>query len=181
MSTAFHADTASWADFFTLLGGAAAALLGLLFVALSLRLGIFRQHRSDIQDSAALAFASLLVAIGVAVLMVAPNRDRGSTALILVLVAVAGLTAEAWVWRVMRRLVATARRPEPLTHGAAEWLGRHGLSNLGLLIAAWLIWIGHVHGLGMLAFTEAYLLASGAVSTWLLLAHTANDPVDPDA
>lgn len=176
---AFQAEVASWAAFFTLLGGAAAALLGLLFVALSLRLGIFRQHRSDIQDSAALAFASLLVAIGVAALAVAPNRDRGSTALILVVVAVAGLTAEIWVWRVMRRLVAAARRPEPLSHGAAEWLARHGVSNLALLVAAWLIWIEHVHGLGTLAFAEAYLLASGAFSTWLLLAHTANDPGDP--
>jgi hypothetical protein len=179
MGTDFQTEVAAWANFYTLLGGAAAALLGLVFVALSLRLGIFRRHRDDIRDSAGLVFGSLLVAIGVAALMMAPNRDRASTAIILVLVAVAGVAAEVWVFRVMRRLWSTTGAPEPLTHGTPEWIVRHGFANVGLLVAAWLIWIGHEHGLGLLGFAEAYLLASGAVSAWLLLAHTANDPVDP--
>ena len=98
MGTEFQAEVATWGDFYSLLGGAAAALLGLLFVALSLRLGIFRRHREDIQDSAMLAFATLLVVIGVSALMLAPNRDRLTTALALTVVAVTGLLAEAWVW-----------------------------------------------------------------------------------
>lgn len=178
MGTDFQAEVATWGNFYALLGGAAAALLGLLFVALSLRLGIFRRHRDDIRDSAGLVFASLLASIGVAALMMAPNRDRGSTALVLVLVAVSGVIAELWVWRVMKRLWAATDAPEPLTHGSVEWLVRHGFACIGLIVAAWLIWVGHEHGMGLLAFTEAYLLASGAMSSWLVLAHTANDPVD---
>lgn len=175
METAFQAEVATWGNFYALLGGAAAALLGLLFVALSLRLGIFRHHRADIQDSAALAFATLLVAIGVAALMLAPNRDRETTTVILALVAIAGLVAQAWVWRVMRHLVAAGRAPEPLAGGAAMWATRHALGGIGLLLAAWLVWIGHLHGLGALGIVEVYLLGSGSASIWMLLAHAAND------
>ncbi|MEZ4563982.1 MAG: hypothetical protein R2853_14725 [Thermomicrobiales bacterium] len=57
MESSFQAEIAAWNNFYMLLG-AAAALMGLLFVALSLRLGIFRQHQQDIQASSALAFAT---------------------------------------------------------------------------------------------------------------------------
>lgn len=178
MESSFQAEIAAWNNFYMLLGSAAAALMGLLFVALSLRLGIFRQHQQDIQASSALAFATLLAAIGVTALMVAPSRDRASTALILAGVGIAGLAAEAWVWRVMRRLVAAERIPEPLNHGTVSWVFRHGFGCVGLLLAAWLIWIGHEHGLGVLACVEAFLLASGATSIWMLLANTANDSLE---
>ena len=147
MGTDFQTEVAAWARFYSLLGTAAAALLGLIFVALSLRLGIFRRHRDDICDSAGLVFGSLLASVGMAALMMAPNRDRSSTALILVLVAVSRVAAEIWVWRVMKRLWATTGTPEPLMHGSAEWILRHGFGSIGLTIAAWLIWIGHEHGL----------------------------------
>lgn len=179
MESVFQAEVATWGNFYTLLGGAAAALLGLLFVALSLRLGIFRRHRDDIQDSAALAFATLLVAIGVAALMLAPNRDPATTALILAMVAAAGLAAEVRVWRVMRQLVASGRTPEPLSGGAAWWVVRHALGSGGLLLAAWLIRVGHLHGLGVLGFVEMYLLGSGAASIWMLLAHAGTAPPAP--
>jgi hypothetical protein len=178
MDTAFQAEVATWGDFYSLLGGAAAALLGLLFVALSLRLGIFRRHREDIQDSAMLAFATLLVAIGVSALMLAPNRDRLTTALALTVVAVVGLAAEMWVWRVMQRLVRENLAPEPLSTGTIRWVFRHTVGCVGLLLAAWLIWVGHLHGLGALAFVTGYLLASGSASIWMLLANAANDIPD---
>ncbi len=178
MGTEFQAEVATWGNFYSLLGGAAAALLGLLFLALSLRLGIFRRHREDIQDSAALAFATLLVAIGVSALMLAPNRDRLTTSLALAIVAVTGLAAQVWVWRVMQRLVRAARAPEPLSDGTVMWVLRHTVGCLGLLLAAWLIWIGHLHGLGVLAFVTGFLLASGSASIWMLLANAANDSPD---
>ncbi|MFN8664032.1 MAG: hypothetical protein U0075_19235 [Thermomicrobiales bacterium] len=178
MGTEFQAEVATWGDFYSLLGGAAAALLGLLFVALSLRLGIFRKHREDIQDNAALAFATLLVTIGVSALMLAPNRDRASTAITLTVVAVVGLAADWWVWRVMQRLIKASRAPEPLSSGALRWVLRHTGGCIGLLLAAWLIWIGHLHGLGVLAFVTGFLLASGSTSIWMLLANTANDSPD---
>ena len=178
MGTEFQAEVATWGDFYSLLGGAAAALLGLLFVALSLRLGIFRKHRDDIQDSAELAFATLLVTIGVSALMLAPNRDRLTTALALAVVAVAGLAAEVWVWRVMQRFVRAARAPEPLSNGAVRWILRHTVGCVGLLLAAWLIWIGHLHGLGVLAAVTGFLLGSGSASIWMLLENAANDTPD---
>lgn len=178
MGTTFQAEVATWGDFYSLPGAAAAALLGLLFVALSLRLGIFRRHREDIQDSAALAFATLLVAIGVSALMLAPNRDRLTTALGLAIVAIVGLAAEVWVWRVMQRLLSASRMPEPLSNGAVRWVVRHTVGCVGLLLAALLIWIGHLHGLGVLAFVTGFLLASGSASIWMLMANTANDAPD---
>jgi hypothetical protein len=113
--------------------------------------------------------------------MLAPNRDRLTTALALAVVAVAGLSAEVWVWQVMQRLVKAARAPEPLRSGVAMWVLRHTVGCVGLLLAAWLIWIGHLHGLGALAFVAGFLLASGSASIWMLLANTANDSPDNSA
>jgi hypothetical protein len=181
METTFQNEVATWSNFYSLLGSAAAALLGLLFVALSLRLGIFRRHREDIQDSAALAFATLLVTIGVSALMLAPNRDRLTTAVALSIVAVVGLVAEAWVWRVMQRLLDEKRMPEPLSNGRIRWVLRHTVGCVGLLLAAWLIWVGHMHGLGVLSAVTGFLLASGAASIWMLMANSANDTPDAGA
>jgi hypothetical protein len=178
METSFQAEVATWGGYYSLLGEAAAALLGLLFVALSLRLGIFRHHRKDIQDSAVLAFATLLITIGVSALMLAPNRDRLTTTVALTIVGIVGLGAEVWIWRVMQRLIRESQTPEPLRDGRMEWVFRHTAGCMGLLLAAWLIWIGHMHGLGVLAAVTGFLLGSGAVSIWTLMANSANDMPD---
>jgi hypothetical protein len=67
MDDAFSQALADWTAFYALMGGAAATLLGLLFVAVSVRLNIFHQREvADVRDFAAFTFGTFLVAIAVA-------------------------------------------------------------------------------------------------------------------
>jgi hypothetical protein len=67
MDDAFSQALAEWTAFYALMGGAAATLLGLLFVAVSVRLNIFHQREvADVRDFAAFTFGTFLVAIAVA-------------------------------------------------------------------------------------------------------------------
>ena len=87
MDDAFSQSLADWTAFYALMGGAAATLLGLLFVALSVRLNIFHQREvADVRDFAAFTFGTFLVAIAVAGLAIAPHAHRSTLALSLLLV-----------------------------------------------------------------------------------------------
>ncbi len=67
MGAVFGDVVAEWTAFYAFTGGSAAKLLGLLFVAVSLRLDLFhRREVTDVRDFAAFAFVSLLGAMVVA-------------------------------------------------------------------------------------------------------------------
>src|SRR5215211_8790962 len=98
MDNTFSQALAEWTAFYTLMGGAAATLLGLLFVALSLRLNIFHQRQvADVRDFAAFTFGTFIVAIAVAGLALAPHAHRFSLAISLLLVSIAAFVAIAGI------------------------------------------------------------------------------------
>jgi hypothetical protein len=176
MEDAFSAALADWTGFYALMGGAAATLLGLLFVALSLRLNIFHQRNvADVRDFAAFTFGTFLVAIAVAGLMLAPHGRRGALALALALVGVGGLIASAWVARAWLQLNAPSAAPQP-EFGPPVWQGwgfmvGMVLSYVVLVAVAFLLWRGHPDALGALAIVEGWLLGVGAVAAWIMLSH----------
>ena len=70
MDDAFSQALADWTAFYALMGGAAATLLGLLFVAVSVRLNIFHQREvADVRDFAAFTFGTSLRSWANAVLL----------------------------------------------------------------------------------------------------------------
>ena len=78
MDEAFTHALGEWSGFYTLVGGAAATLLGLLFVALSLRLNVFHdQALADIRAFATFTFNTFLLALVLAALAVAPHERGG--------------------------------------------------------------------------------------------------------
>src|SRR4051812_537067 len=98
MDDAFSQALGDWTPFYTLMGGAAATLLGLLFVALSVRLNIFHQREvADVRDFAAFTFGTFLVAIAVAGFAIAPHAHRFTLALSLLLVSLAAFVAIAGI------------------------------------------------------------------------------------
>ena len=95
MDDAFSQALAEWTAFYALMGGAAATLLGLLFVAVSVRLNIFHQREvADVRDFAAFTFGTFLVAIAVAGFAIAPHAHRFSLALSLLLVSIAAFASD---------------------------------------------------------------------------------------
>ena len=89
---AFALAEAAWHDFFLATAGASAALLGLLFVGVSINLApITGEERVDLRARAGQAFANLIVVLVVALLLLIPDPQPGSIAIALAVIAGLGL------------------------------------------------------------------------------------------
>jgi hypothetical protein len=185
MDATFEQALAEWTAFYALMGGAAATLLGLLFVAVSVRLNIFHQREvADVRDFAAFTFGTFLVAIAVAGLSIAPHANRSTLALLLLLVSIAAFSAIAVVARLWIRLNDPATGPRP-GYTPAEWQGGVyllGMSGpyIGLLAVVVLLWRSHPAALGWLAVVEGWLLVMGTVAAWVMLSHADGAPAHGD-
>ena len=172
MSDRFAQSLADWTAFYALAGGAAATLLGLLFVAVSLRLNIFHQREvADIRDYATYTLYTFLVAIVVAGLGLAPHEASESLAIPLLLVGVIGLLYVTWVFLEWRKLNIAAVQSWRTTWQIRVTLTALSAPNAGLVITAWLLRKGHPDALGWLAVVEGSLLVVGTAAAWLLLSH----------
>lgn len=181
MDRAFSDTLADWTGYYTLMGGVGATLLGLLFVAMSLRTDVFRrQEVEDVRDTAAFIFSTFLVAIAIAGLALAPHEAREPLAIAIALFGLSGLCALAWVGRVWRRL-NQGNLLGGLT-GAGAGSTRAGLIFLLLAAAAYLIliatalllWRQHAAALGLLAVVEAVMLGIGTIFAWIFLSHAGS-------
>ena len=186
MDTSFARALDDWTAYYALMGGAAATLLGLLFVAVSLRLNIFHQREvADVRDYAALTLGTFLVAIIVAGVALAPHDHPRMLAPALFALGVVGFLGVVWVVRIsiaLNRVTAalTAASPSRLWRGWPYAL--FVTCPYGAVIgAALLLWMGHGNALGWLAITEGWLLVSGTVVAWILLSHAGRAGADPAA
>ena len=186
MNDSFASALDQWTTYFALMGGAAATLLGLLFVAVSLRLNIFHQREvADVREYAELTLGTFLVAIAVAGVTLAPHEHPGFVAPALLAIGVAGFLGVIRVARVSialnRATTTTEPRPGPLSHLWKGWPYALFVTcpYVAVIGAAVLLWIGHADALGWLAITEGWLLVSGTVVAWILLSHAGRDDIAP--
>jgi hypothetical protein len=176
MDQSFAHELSEWTAYYALAGGAAATLLGLLFVAVSLRLDIFRRREvADVRDFAAFTLATFLVAIAVAGLALAPHASQGFLTWALLIIGLGGLAVFVAIVGIWIRLNPGPAGSQP-GYSPAAWQGWAYLlvasgPYVGMLVAAWLLWRRHADALGGLALVEAYLLAVGTISAWIMLSH----------
>lgn len=168
MERSFSDVIAEWSDLHTYLGSAAFTLLGLLFVALSLRLNIFHQRNlADIRDFALLTFANFLALIIIALLFLIPSQSRIGVAAPLMLLGLLGLTAIALLLRESRRVnqgVYALKAPQE------AWYGCSALPYIGLLVIALAVILDSNGALYWLVSIEVSLLLISSFNTWVLLA-----------
>jgi hypothetical protein len=180
MDSAFADALADWMPFYALAGAAAATLIGLLFVAASLRLAIFRNpDTADVSYFATFIFANMLGALIVPGLALVPHESAGSLALPLVVLGVIGLIMLVYLVRLTYRLNPPDASPGP---GITPWTlaGRALLGSMMapvilMLVSAWLVAAGHDAAFRLLAFTEGLLLILPTGSAWLLVTHASPD------
>jgi hypothetical protein len=176
MDSVFAETLGDWVPFYALAGAAAATLLGLLFVAASLRLSIFRDpDTADVSYFATFIFANMLGALILAGLTLVPHQHPNSLAIPLALLGAVGLIMALTLIRLTLRLNP---RNAPPNAGVNPWtlVGRASLVGLLLpvvlaLVSAWLISLRHDAAFMMLAVTEGMLLIFPSGCAWLLVTH----------
>ncbi len=163
---------AGWHDFYEMIGGVAATLLGLLFVSVSLNAEIIlgQAHRGS-RRLAEQAFQNYLAVVIVALLVLFPTISRSGFAQT-VLAAVA-----IWGGWAITRLVQSVRHPPP-NQSLLRTVRRHlpaliGFGMLGYGAAVMLLTRDDVSGL--LAAANLVLLISATVVSWELLVQVASE------
>ena len=163
----FQAGVDSWHDFYIAVGSASAALLGLLFVGVSINLSsIAVAKRADVRARADLAFSNLLYLLCISLIILIPGTDAFSLGISLTAVAAVGIL------RVGRGVVGLIRGKGGL------WKGRVTVRRLSwtlvadgvLLYVAASLWVrNNAVPLYYATFVVFVLLIGAADVAWGLL------------
>jgi hypothetical protein len=161
---------AAWSGFATIIGSAAAALTGLLFVAVSIRIDyIARSQELRNRSAQTLSLFGTVLVIGV--LMAIPGqgyRTFGAELLVLAVITGAGL------YVLDRR--ATARRSDQAIGRILEAVTPNAVTSV-LLIATGIVLVLGVHaGLYLLVVPVLTAMVGGVASAWLLLIKLTEEP-----
>jgi UDP-N-acetylmuramyl pentapeptide phosphotransferase/UDP-N-acetylglucosamine-1-phosphate transferase len=155
-----------WHDFYITIGTAAATLIGLLFVSLSLNVdAITRPENADLRALATQTFTGFLNVVIFAVLFLIPNQ--GSHGLGLPLVGVGGYGLYETADRFLK-----ARRQRGRVWGRGSVARRFvvpALCFVTLLIIAVSVLLGHTGGLYWLVPVMIMLVVAASSNAWNLL------------
>ena len=165
---AFSAVVLSWHDFFLAAAGASAALLGLLFVGVSINLAaIAADERVDLRARAAQAFANLVFVLLIALIMLIPGNDPRWLAVGLGVVAAVALARVAINLLGLVRARAHARD----RYSTLRRIGWTAVANVVLAFTAWRLWDsdGSANVIGNLVIVVFVLLIGAADIAWEML------------
>jgi hypothetical protein len=174
MNISFQAELLSWTPFYGFVGTAAVTLLGLLFVAVSLRLNVFRDPRTaDVRDFARLTLFGFLAPMVITGLTLMPHEQPAMLAIPLFVLAIVGVLATTYLVREWLQLNPASSEetpgPKPWQWQGWSYLAMVGLPYLGLAIVAALFLLEHGIVFAALAGVEGLMLISGTISAWIML------------
>jgi hypothetical protein len=162
-----------WHDFYVTAGAAAATLVGLLFVGLSLHIRVVVSH-PDVRSLARATLTDFFVVLLVALVVLAPTTNAPTTATWLIGVGVVSLVL------VVRPALQGFRTRRPRTLGLWVLISRFGLSALcfvGVVITGVVFGRGDFEsGLTGLLVLVIALLVIAVRNTWDLLVTVADRP-----
>jgi hypothetical protein len=159
----FATALAEWHDFYAVVAGISATLIGLLFVALGLNPRIMADDGpAGMRLWSALTFHSFLIVLVIALVALIPDNSREAIAITLLIIGVQG------VFRVITDLRRSRDDPDP------RWTGRSALIRslspaIAYAMCWWLavdLWQGDSDALGWLVVVVVLLLISAAGTCW---------------
>lgn len=174
-------DTAAWQNFYLMSGGAAAALTGLIFLALSMHAKAIMAHPL-FRDRAFASILSLMSQVFLSAAVLVPGQPAVALGAEVGIVALFFLIRSVWAYGLIRRVDPQFRR-------RTGSLGQpvHGLSTLWL--AEWIVWIlwlvalsasavelalGIPTGFYLLAIAMVYMFGSNVWNAWVLIAEVSH-------
>jgi hypothetical protein len=170
---AFAAAELSWHDFFLAATGASAALLGLLFVGVSINLNaIAADERVDLRARASQAFANLIFVLVIGLLMLIPDPDPVSIAVGLALVAGIGLL------RVAQNVYPVVQRRARFGNwiGTVRRVGWTAIADIVLIVTAWRIGSSADGAVVQNLVTVVFVLMIGAADVaWAMLVEVGRE------
>jgi hypothetical protein len=153
----------AWGTFATVIGGGAAALTGLLFVAVSIRIDYIARSQ-ELRNRAAQTLSLFGTVLVIAVLMAIPGqgyRTLGAELLALAVISSAGL------YILDRR--AKASRSDQAIARILQAVTPNTVTSVLLIAAGIVLVLGVPAGLYVLVAPVLAALVGGVASTWLLL------------
>ncbi len=165
---AWSAQVQSWQAFYATAGGGATALVGLLFVALSMQIEVM-VARGDVRALAARILNSFLSAIAVALVMLMPTLGARVTGDVFVALALFTLFATV---RGMWAGLGSGDRLLQLGHLVRRF-GTAVIANVGLVFIGLQMRGGPAGALYNLALYMIVVLATGVYNTWDLILRVA--------
>jgi hypothetical protein len=154
---------AAWDTFATIIGGGAAALTGLLFVAVSIRIDYIARSQ-ELRNRAAQTLSLFGTVLVIAVLMAIPGQ--GYRTLGAELLALAGITS-AGLYILDRR--ARASRSNQALARILQAIMPNAVTSVLLIAAGIVLVLGVSAGLYVLVAPVLAALVGGIASTWLFL------------
>jgi hypothetical protein len=155
-----------WFGFYTVIGGATATLMGLLFVSVSINAAtILHDAHGHSRRMAQQAFQNYIAVLLVSLLALFPSLSRWEFSFVMLLV-----TAAMAVW-VLVRLYLTLTKPHDTT-SRLQLLSRQILTLLGfgmLIFAAARMVLNKGDDRNLLAASTIVLLLAATRSSWMLL------------
>jgi hypothetical protein len=170
---AFAATVLAWHDFFLAAAGASAALLGLLFVGVSINLAaIAADERVDLRARAGQAFTNLVFVLLIGLIMLIPNPVARLLAVALGLVAAIALIR---VGLTVIGLVSVHAHPRE-RRATLRRIGWTAIANLVLAFTAWRIWDsnGAADVIPNLVIVVVVLLIGAADIAWEMLTEVSS-------
>jgi hypothetical protein len=168
----FSALATSWHDFYLTAGAAAAALIGLLFVGVSINLDEFTaDDGTGIRLLAEQAFSNFVWVLLIALFVLIPNQDATSLAIQLAIVGGLGTV------RILQRIAAFRRRADRSLGSfyAIRRLGLPGAASIGLIVVAARFSSNSISSFYWLVGVVLIYLTSAADSAWDLLVEVGRE------
>jgi len=160
----FSALATSWHDFYLTAGAAAATLIGLLFVGISINLDEFTTDEgTGIRVLGEQAFANFVFVLLIALFVLVPDRDQQSLTVQLAIVGAIGTV------RILRRaFVCRGRQTDPFGgwRYVVRRLGLSAVASVGVIAVAALVPNNPISAFYWLLGVVLIYLTSAADSAW---------------
>jgi hypothetical protein len=160
LASGAHVAVTGWDAFATVAGGAAGALIGLIFVAVSIRIDVISQS-AELRNRAAQTLGLFTTVLVVSGAIAVPDQQRWIVGIEMIIIAALSSTA----LMVLEHRAKIAQAKGPISHV----LNVRTLTCTLLVVAGALLLVGSAAGLYVMILATAVASIGGIASAWLFL------------